>query len=388
MPTQKLYEEQPDLMTFTATVLDCFPAGSQFGVILDRTAFFPEGGGQGADHGTLGTSQVLDVHLRQGEIVHTLDRALPVGAEVTGSLDTRRRLAMMQHHTGEHIFSGITCRRFSCSNVGFHIGSDLVTMDFNAMMTLEDALETEHMANAVIWQDLPVRCWYPSPEELEHVSYRSKKEIDGPLRLVSIEGADTCACCGTHVSSTGRVGQIKVMAFQHYKQGVRISILCGERALEAENAMFAEQARIRHLLSAKDGTLADSVEHLLRERDELRYAHTAMALELFEARAEALRNESIRVLVCDLPSAQLRPCAGRLAEGAEAAAILVPRGSGWSIALCSASADMRPIAASLFSAFGGRGGGSADMVQGMLEKAQPDEVRDMLASLLNGTHTL
>ena len=152
--------------------------------------------------------------------------------------------------------------------------------------------------------------------------------------------------------------------------------------------MFTEQARIRHLLSAKDGTLADSVEHLLRERDELRYAHTAMALELFEARAEALRNESIRVLVCDLSSAQLRPCAGRLAEGAEAAAILVPRGSGWSIALCSASADMRPIAASLFSAFGGRGGGSADMVQGMLEKAQPDEVRDMLASLLNGTHTL
>ena len=112
MPTQKLYEEQPDLMTFTATVLDCFPAGSQFGVILDRTAFFPEGGGQGADHGTLGTSQVLDVHLRQGEIVHTLDRALPVGAEVTGSLDTRRRLAMMQHHTGEHIFSGITAAAF------------------------------------------------------------------------------------------------------------------------------------------------------------------------------------------------------------------------------------------------------------------------------------
>ena len=387
MPTQKLYEDQPDLMTFTATVLSCEPEKDHFLTVLDRTAFFPEGGGQGADHGTLDLAGVLDVHLKDGTIFHTTDRPLTPGTDVTGSLDAERRLAMMQHHTGEHIFSGITCRRFSCSNVGFHIGTDLVTMDFNAMMTLEDALETEHMANEVIWKDTPVRCWYPEPEELEHISYRSKKEIDGPLRLVSIEGADTCACCGTHVTSAGRVGQIKVMAFQHYKQGVRISILCGERALAAENAMFSEQARLRHLLSAKDGTLAVSVEHLLKERDDLRYAHTAMALELFELKSRLIDHEPVRVMVCDLPSAQLRPCAGRLAETAQAALLLCPRDSGWSFALSSRQYDMRSAAASLYERFGGRGGGTPDMVQGMLGPSDPDRLHETLVSLLGRTQT-
>ena len=202
MDTVKLYYESAYTQDFTAVVQSCEAVKNGFAVILDRTAFYPEGGGQPADHGTLGEARVLDVHEKDGVVTHLCDRALSVGAEVGGRIDWARRFDHMQQHSGEHIISGLLCSTFHCDNVGFHMGADVVTIDYNAPITWEQALEVERRANAYIWADHPIRIWYPSAEELAALPYRSKKALTGPVRITEFPGADRCACCGTHVTSS------------------------------------------------------------------------------------------------------------------------------------------------------------------------------------------
>ena len=379
--TIRLYEEDSELLDFTATVISCEQKGDVFLAELDRTAFFPEGGGQGADHGTLGTASVTDCHDHHGTILHTLTAPLTPGETVEGHVDGRRRLSMMQQHSGEHIFSGLVHRHFGYNNVGFHIGSDAVTMDFDGKMVLEDALRIEALANEAIWKDLPVHAWYPGAEALENIEYRSKKAIDGDVRIVSIEGYDTCACCGTHVRHTGQIGQIKVIAFQNYKSGVRISILCGMRALAYENELLAENREISHITSAKPGELAAAVSHLTRERDQLKFDLGRMASRLFTSLVQASDGD-FPVLRADfLPVAQLRPSAGEAAEGRRGALVIARREGGWNYALSSRSMDIRPLSKELQNALGGKGGGSADMVQGVFGEVSEEEIRAAVSRL-------
>ena len=190
MDTVKLYYENAYTQDFTAVVASCETVKNGFSVTLDRTAFYPEGGGQPADHGTLGNARVLDVHEQDGIVTHLCDRALPVGAEVDGHIDWARRFDHMQQHSGEHIISGMLCSAFHCDNVGFHMGADVVTIDYNAPITWEQALEVERQANAYIWADHPIHIWYPFPEELAALPYRSKKELTGPVRITEFPGAD------------------------------------------------------------------------------------------------------------------------------------------------------------------------------------------------------
>ena len=379
--TIRLYEEDSELLDFTATVISCEQKGNVFLAELDRTAFFPEGGGQGADHGTLGTASVTDCHDHHGTILHTLTAPLTPGETVEGHVDGRRRLSMMQQHSGEHIFSGLVHRHFGYNNVGFHIGSDAVTMDFDGKMVLEDALRIEALANEAIWKDLPVHAWYPGAEALENIEYRSKKAIDGDVRIVSIEGYDTCACCGTHVRHTGQIGQIKVIAFQNYKSGVRISILCGMRALAYENELLAENREISHITSAKPGELAAAVSHLTRERDQLKFDLGRMASRLFTSLVQASDGD-FPVLRADfLPVAQLRPSAGEAAEGRRGALVIARREGGWNYALSSRTMDIRPLSRELQNALGGKGGGSADMVQGVFGEVSEEEIRAAVSRL-------
>ena len=379
--TIRLYEEDSELLDFTATVISCEQKGNVFLAELDRTAFFPEGGGQGADHGTLGTASVTDCHDHHGTILHTLTAPLTPGETVEGHVDGRRRLSMMQQHSGEHIFSGLVHRHFGYNNVGFHIGSDAVTMDFDGKMVLEDALRIEALANEAIWKDLPVHAWYPGAEALENIEYRSKKAIDGDVRIVSIEGYDTCACCGTHVRHTGQIGQIKVIAFQNYKSGVRISILCGMRALAYENELLAENREISHITSAKPGELTAAVSHLTRERDQLKFDLGRMASRLFTSLVQASDGD-FPVLRADfLPVAQLRPSAGEAAEGRRAALVIARREGGWNYALSSRTMDIRPLSRELQNALGGKGGGSADMVQGVFGEVSEEEIRAAVSRL-------
>lgn len=244
--TAKLYETDPYVQTFTATVLVCTPAGEQFAVQLDRTAFYPEGGGQPCDTGALGTALVTDVQEHGGVITHTVSAALPVGQTVEGRIDWARRRDHMEQHTGEHILSGTLHRLFGAENVGFHIGSPAVRMDMSVPLTAGQLAEAEAQANAVIRADAPVRCWYPAPEDLAKLTYRSKKEIDGAVRLVDAGGADLCACCGTHVSTTGQVGAIKILSAQSYKGGTRLAVVCGERAHQSIAAAWAGCRRGGH----------------------------------------------------------------------------------------------------------------------------------------------
>ena len=232
MATQKLYETDAYVQEFTAAVLSCTPQGEHFAVVLDRTSFFPEGGGQPCDLGTLGCANVLDVRTDGETVTHLTDAPLPVGQTVTGCLDWARRLDAMQQHTGEHILSGTLHRLFGAENVGFHIGTPYVRMDTSIPLTAAQLAEAEAQANAAVRADTPVRCYVPDAAALAATEYRSKKEIDGAVRLVEA-GGDCCACCGTHLARTGEVGLIKIISAQHYKAGMRLAVACGQRAYDA-----------------------------------------------------------------------------------------------------------------------------------------------------------
>ena len=382
--TIRLYDQDPTLLAFTATVVSCERRkDGRYDVVLDRTAFFPEGGGQGADHGTLGAARVLEAHDAHGDVRHLTDAPLSPGEAVEGRVDGARRLAMTQQHSGEHIFSGLVHKLFGYDNVGFHIGADAVTMDFNGPLSEEDAHRVEWLANEAVWANLPVRTQVPPREELEKMTYRSKKALDGDVRIVSIEGVDACACCGTHVLQTGSVGQIKLLGVQKYKGGVRVSILCGGRALEQENMVQEQIRRASTALSAQKHEVADAVERVLAERDNLRAANEALGLRVFSLLAERERGEAVRVVACDaLPAAQARKAAGKLCEGAQLALALIPREDGWSFALASQTRDVRPVCRALCEVFGGRGGGPADMAQGVLGAGTEEEIRGKLKELL------
>ena len=380
--TIRLYNQDSALLEFDAVVTGCEEKNGQYLVTLDRTAFFPEGGGQGADHGVLGSVYVTDCHEVRGEVVHTTDAPLEPGSAVHGQVDAVRRLDMMQQHSGEHIFSGLVCSRFGYDNVGFHIGSDAVTMDFNGPLTEEEARRIEQLANEIVWQNVPVNTLLPSPEELAAMSYRSKKELSGEVRIVNIPGADTCACCGTHVKHTGSIGQIKVLGVQKYKSGVRVSILCGRRALEEENILLDQVRRSGVLLSSKQHDVAAAVERLIGERDQLRWQSEQLGMRLFDAMAAQEAGNAVRVVCCEsLSPAQVRKAAGKLCEGARMGLVLIPREGGFSFALSSQTEDVRPATRALCEAFGGKGGGPKDMTQGVLASGTEEAIREKMNAL-------
>ncbi len=381
--TERLYDSQPQLDTFTARVLSCEEADGHWLIGLDRTAFFPEGGGQPADHGSLGGVRVTDVHEKGGVILHTADGPLTPGTAVEGAIDRARRTEMSQQHTGEHIFSGLTCARHHCSNVGFHIGPEVTTLDFSAALTPADVDALEEAANAAIWRDLPVKCWYPDPETLARLPYRSKKALEGPVRIVEIGGVDICACCGTHMPTTGGVGQVKIIGLMNYKGGVRLTMVCGVRALRWANALLQENRAAQRLLSARAGELPESVQRLMAERDGLRGRLNEIGEALFRAAAEAEAGESVRVVTAEfLPPASLRHAAGELARGAELALVLIPDEGGCQFALSSAVRDVRPLARALCEAFSGKGGGPRDMAQGRLAVLDAPACRRLLQGSL------
>ena len=294
-PTEKYYEHDAYRREAVGHILAAEPDSRTGGgrIALDGTVFYPEGGGQPADRGTLTLADgtvlaVTDVHEQAGVIWHMVT-SLPAGAvpgaEAAQAIDWAWRFDKMQQHTGEHILSGILHSMFGAENVGFHIGSDAVRMDTNIPISAEGLKAAETAANRIIWENVPVSITYPTREELAALTYRSKKEIEGQVRIVTIPGADVCACCGTHTAFTGAVGQIKILAAENYKGGVRLSIVCGGRALEAAQAMRARQAEIGALLSAKASETANAVHRVYDEYTALKFTHFGLCSQLFEALA-------------------------------------------------------------------------------------------------------
>ena len=251
METRKLYYEDTYLKEFTAKVVACEAAKGGFSVELDATAFYPEGGGQPCDLGTLGQAKVLDVQEQGETVIHLCDKALEIGATVEGRIDWDRRFDLMQQHTGEHIVSGIAHKLFGCHNVGFHMGTDVITVDLDTVIPAESLEEIELQANEAVWADLQVSCSYPTEKELAALPYRSKKELPWPVRIVQTPGYDTCACCGLHVATTGQIGLVKLLSCVKFHQGVRIEMVCGRRAWEMMSRVYEQNRQVSQAFSAK-----------------------------------------------------------------------------------------------------------------------------------------
>ena len=387
-PTQKYYEADAYRRAADAVILAAEPDGRGGGKLaLDGTVFYPEGGGQPADHGTLTLPDgarltVTDVHEQGGVIWHRVD-ALPdtaaPGTAVTGRIDWAWRFDKMQQHTGEHILSGILHQMFGAENVGFHIGSDAVRMDTSVPISAEGLREAELAANRIVWQNVPVLITYPTREELARMTYRSKKEIEGQVRIVTIPGADVCACCGTHTAATGAVGQIKILAAENYKGGVRLSIVCGERALLAAQAMRQRQADIGALLSAKPSETAHAVHRVYDEYTALKFAHFGLCSELFDALAAQVAPgaDAIRI-VPGLNPDGLHRLAARLSEATTGlCAALTANEKGTGYCLAQAGGDVRALTKALNTALNGRGGGKPGICQGSCAAA-PEQVETFL----------
>ena len=400
-----MYYEDVRMTDFTAVVTECVQEKGQWKLVLDQTAFYPEGGGQPADQGTLETGpkaempggipagegetglpgrvpesgqvrRVTDVHEKNGKIFHYVDGPLPEGTAVRGRIDWDRRFDLMQQHSGEHIVSGLIHAKYGYDNVGFHMGSDVVTIDFNGLLNEEQLSGIEEEANRILWRNEAVEILYPSGEELEMLAYRSKKELTGQVRIVRFPGADTCACCGTHVVRTGEIGIVRILSVVKFREGVRVEMMAGGRVRTRMRVLEEENHRISVRLSAKPEETSTAVERLWQENFALKgrlmrleeekclqaakeYAGKGDVL-LFE---EGLSPDAVRKLV----DAVMEVCGGRCALFSES-------GDGtYKYAIGQKGADLRSFTKELNQALQGRGGGKPFFVQGSV-KASEEEI--------------
>ena len=366
--TEKLYYQDSHLFTFEAAVLDCRKEKKGYSVVLDRTVFFPEGGGQLADTGVLGGVRVLDVHERGGEIRHYTDAPLEIGAHVEGFVDAEQRLRRMQNHSGEHILSGLVHNAYGFDNVGFHMGAECMIIDFSGELTWEQLTELETRANEVVRQNIPLHIWFPDASELQSLEYRSKLELTENVRIVEIPGVDRCACCAPHVERTGEVGIVKILDSQRHRGGVRVSVVCGLDALEDYRARQESVTEISRALSAKRGEVTRAVQRVLNEQQSMKERCDALSLALIRFMAEAEPETAGNILVFDATLGEIaqRELVNRLMEkaGGFAAVFCGSNEDGWRYIIGSKRLDLRAMSREINAAIQGRGGGTPQMIQG------------------------
>lgn len=374
METRKLYYEDAHLKTFSATVVSCEPAENGYYVNLDATAFYPEGGGEACDLGVLGGVKVLDVREKDGIIRHLCDGPLPVGATVTGEIDWARRFDLMQQHTGEHIISGLLHKKFGYMNTGFHVGKEVMEVDFDGPISPADLAKIERKANEAIWQNIPLECWIPGEKELENVVYRTKRALPWPVRIVRVPGYDSCACCGVHVKTTGEIGLIKILSCTALRGGVRLEMVCGRRAYEYVARIFEENRQVSQAFSAPmDATAAAA-----------RRANEALAGE--KARAAALQNQVLDLAAksyvnsgdvlhfeSGLDGGALRGLAERISRVCGGrAAVFSGEDGRFSYCLAQPGGDLRSLNKTLCATLKGRGGGKPEYQQGTVCATEAD----------------
>lgn len=366
METIKLYYQDAFLRRFDATVLDCAADKKAWRVVLDRTAFYPEGGGQGADHGTLGGVNVRDVHEADGVIYHTCDKPLAVGETVTGEIDWQRRFDHMQQHSGEHIVSGMLCSTYHCDNTGFHMGADTVTIDYNADIPWEGVLEIERRANRYIWENHPIVIRYPEPAELAVLPYRSKKALEGPVRITEFPDADRCACCGTHVARSGQVGLVKLLSCQKFRDGARLELLCGRRALDYLSASWEQARQIGQALSVKPQSAAAAVGRMQEELLALKEKAAHLEEADFAHTAERYRDAgNVLHITGKLDGDGARRLCDAIARAAGGrCAVFAGSDGAYQYAVIESGGDLRPLVKDMNAALHGRGGGRDGFAQG------------------------
>ena len=386
--TIKLYDTTPYETTFTAHVLSCEeceqhntdagqtlssaaqPQYKTYKLILDQTLFFPEEGGQTPDKGTINGMEVIDVQINNDIVEHYLTLPISPNTPITGTIDWAHRFSNMQQHSAEHIFSGTVHREYGLNNVGFHLSDNIVTMDFDGVLTAEQIENIEWKVNQAIAENIEIDARYPSKEELAELTYRSKIEIDGPVRIVTIPGYDVCACCAPHVRRTGEIGMLKVMTVQNYKGGVRVSILCGFRALQAFGEKNKVVSQLTSLLSTNQENITERVSQLKEQNQELKLQIGILKQEAMLGKIEKIPSEQENVILIEeeLDTAIVRNVVNALVEKhAGICGMFVGNDTeGYRFIIGSKNADCRETAAGLREAFGAKGGGSAAMIQGSL----------------------
>ena len=373
MSTRKLYYEDCHLVEFTASVISCEPTEKGFRVILDRTAFYPEGGGQPCDLGTINGIPVLDVREQGEDVVHLCGEGLEPGAAVTGVIDEVRRFDLMQQHSGEHMVSGLIHQKYGWHNVGFHMGADVITIDFDGMIPAEDLPEIEAAANAAIWKNMPLHIWYPSEEELPTVPYRSKRALPWPVRVVEFPGVDICACCGVHVATTGEIGLVKLLSCVKFHQGVRIEMACGGRALALLSAVYEENRQVSQAFSAKileTGAAARRMNDALAAE---KFKVTGLQRKLFDFIAKSYVNQKDVLHFEDgLDSTGVRELADKIAGSCVgmAAVFSGTDEAGYNFCLATREGDLRAFGKEMTQALNGRGGGKPGFIQGSVKANQ------------------
>ena len=389
--TEKLFYKDSYTKEFQARVLSCTECEGSYQAVLTRTAFFPEGGGQSADTGFFYTEDgreipVTDVQEKAGTVFHYISSPVKEGEEIKGKLDFAERFSKMQQHTGEHIVSGLVNRHFGYHNVGFHLGAEEVTMDYDGVLTREDLEQIEMEANQAVAENIPVVVLYPGEEELKKITYRSKIEIEGQVRIVQIPGYDSCACCAPHVKETGSIGLIKLVGAIHYKGGMRVSMLCGFRALMDYRMKEKNVIRISNLLSSKQEDTAQAVERLGQEINRqkekiksLQQRYVDLCLEEAGNQAKTDPGKNILLFVEELDMAARRNFVNAAMDMTEgfAGVFVGNEEEGYQYVLGSRSRDIQDAGKKLNARFQGKGGGRPPMIQGSLE-GKEREIREFL----------
>ena len=380
--TEKLFYKDAYQKEFDAVVLECRARKNGWALVLDRTAFYPEGGGQPSDTGLLNGIEVSEVHEKEGEILHYVKEPLEAGTKVHGSIDWEHRFDLMQQHSGEHMVSGLIHSRYGYDNVGFHMGSDVITIDLSGLLDEKQLQAVEDEVNQRVWENREVLITYPSPEDLSKLDYRSKKELTGEVRIVTFPEVDVCACCGTHVKHTGEIGIVKLLSVVRFREGVRIEMICGRRVLRYLNMVNEQNHQVSVALSAKITETGPAVQRMQEENFRLR----GQVLRMEE---EALREEAKRwegagdVLlfkkemdadsVRKLTDTVMEACGGRCA-------VFSDNGDGsFKYAIGEKSGDLRSLTKEMNAALQGRGGGKPFFVQGSV-KAAEKEIRGFFSN--------
>lgn len=382
--TEKLYDLDSYVTEFTCKVVSLCNDEDYIYVETDRTAFFPEGGGQSSDRGFLGGAYVENVQIEGGKILHYIKNNvenvsnLAPGAQITGKIDFKKRFSDMQQHSGEHIFSGIVHSLFGFDNVGFHLGTDFVTIDTSGELSEEDICKAESLVNEVIWKNLEIKVSYPGKNELETLSYRSKKEIDEALRIVEIPGVDVCACCAPHVKRTGEIGSFRVVKSERHRGGTRLYVLCGERNMLDIREKLLQNYLVSNLLVTKETETFRMVQKLKEERSALALEVSALRRELTGLKSESIESGERIVVLSDTDDMnEARELADKLSKKAgDFAAVLFGKNNCRYVIISKTDFDLSALCRELNKRFSGRGGGRGGIVQGSLSVS--DEVEEFL----------
>ena len=386
--TEKLYDTDSYLAEFTCKVVSLYRDESYIYIETDRTAFFPEGGGQTCDKGTLNGTDVENVQIIDSKILHFVKNSdenaekFQIGTLLVGKIDVNKRFSDMQQHSGEHIFSGIVNSLYGYNNVGFHLGSEVVTLDFDGELNEDDICKVENLVNKTIWDNLEITVTFPSEEELKAIKYRSKIEIEGQVRLVEIPGTDICACCAPHVKHTGEIGIVRVVNFERYKSGTRVSILCGERALLDLRHKLRQNRLVSNLTSSKQDETAAAVERLKNENESLKYDIIGLTRELLSLKSQSIAPRS-RIIIFDnkLQGKLLQDFTISLMDKAdEFAACFSGENGSYRYCIVSKHVNLQPLCKTLNSHFSGRGGGKPEIVQGSVSAESKEALTEFLES--------